>query len=210
MSFTRLIPSIFLLMLVGCAKSPMTIAPNQELPTVQSDESQVVFMRTSHFGGAISAALFDVTESETDYIGIIAVGTKIAIKTTPGEHLFMVTSEAADFLQATLEAGKTYYAMVTPRIGAWSAQTPRIGAWSARFSLWPMSSEADAKFKNNGPVFDKSVAGTRLLIQSKKSLEWYAKNKGSVEKKKLEYLPVWGKKTEEALRQRSLKPADGL
>ena len=200
MNFANLISALLLLALAGCATSPMTIAPNQELPSVQPDESQIVFMRTSHFGGAINASLFEVTEAETDYIGIIAVGTKIAVRTSPGEHLFMVASEAADFMKATLEAGKTYYAMVTPR----------IGAWSARFSLWPMSSDSDAKFKNFGPVFEKSVSSTKLLAQSDKSLAWYEKSKDSVEKKKTKYLPVWNEKTEEALRQRSLKPADGL
>ena len=47
-----------LLALSGCATSPMTIAPEQTLPPVSSDEAQVVFMRTSHFGGAISASVF--------------------------------------------------------------------------------------------------------------------------------------------------------
>lgn len=200
MKFTNLVSGLILLALTGCASSPMTVALEQELPSVRADEAQIVFMRTSHFGGAISASLFNVTEPNTDYIGVIAVGTKIAVKTTPGEKLFMVVSEAADFMNATLEAGKTYYAMVTPR----------IGAWSARFSLWPMSSEPNAKFKNSGPAFDKSVADTKLLVQSDKSLAWFEKHKGNIEKKKQKYLPVWNEKTEEAMQLRSLKLSDGL
>lgn len=41
----------------------------------------------------------------------------------------MVVSEAADFMDAELETGKTYYALVTPR----------LGVWKARFSLRPMT-----------------------------------------------------------------------
>lgn len=188
------------LLLSGCATSPMTIAPDQVLPPVQSDESQVVFMRTSHFGGAISASLFDVSEAETKFIGISAVGTKIAVKTSPGEHMFMVVSEAADFMKAILEAGKTYYVLVTPR----------VGAWKARFSLWPFSSDPEAKFKNSGDQFEKWVDDTKLLLQSEKSLGWYEQNKASVEQKKAKYLPVWEQKASEDLGLRTLNPEDGL
>ncbi len=43
----------------------------------------------------------------------------------------MVVSEAADFAKADVEAGKTYYVLVTPRMG-W---------WKARFSLRPLMRE---------------------------------------------------------------------
>lgn len=189
-----------LLVMSGCATSPMTIAPEQELPPVKSDEAQVVFMRTSQMGGAINASLFEVTETETDYIGIIAVGTKIAVTTTPGEHMFMVVSEAADFLKANLEGGKTYYALVTPR----------MGAWKARFSLWPFSSKANARHPNSGDQFEKWVNDTKLLVQSQASLDWYEQNRTSVEQKKMAYLPVWRQKTPEAVELRTLNPGDGL
>ena len=187
-------------LLSGCATSPMTIAPDQSLPPVQSDEARIVFMRTSQIGGAISASLFEVTETETQYIGISTVGTKIAVETSPGEHMFMVVSEAADFMKAVVEGGKTYYAIVTPR----------MGAWKARFSLWPASSSPDAEYKNSGDKFDKWVSSTKLLTQSQASLDWYEQNKASVEQKKTEYLPVWNEKTPEALDLRTLKPGDGL
>ena len=192
--------ALSLLILSGCASSPMTFAPDQTLPSVRSDESQVVFMRASSFGGAINASLFEVTESETKYLGISAVGTKIAMKTNPGEHLFMVVSESADFMKAILEGGKTYYAMVVPR----------MGVWKARFSLWPISANPEAKYKNSGGQFQNWVDGTKLLAQSQKSLDWYEANKASVEKKKVRNLPVWNQKTPEALDLRTLKPEDGL
>ena len=189
-----------LLILSGCATSPMTIAPEQQLPTVASDEAQVVFMRTSHFGGAISASLYKVSDTDTEYLGIIAVGTKIALKTEPGEHMFMVVSEAADFMEAELEGGKTYYAMVTPR----------MGAWKARFSLWPISNQPNAEYSLNSDKFQGWVSGTKLLVQSQQSLDWYQENKTSVEEKKAEYLPVWYRKDPADIELRTLQPGDGL
>ena len=158
MKSTMWICILALFVLGGCASSPMNFAPEQTLPSVNSNEAQVVFLRTSHFGGAISASLFQVTEAETDYLGISAVGTKIAVKTSPGEHLFMVVSEAADFMKAVLEGGKTYYAMVTPR----------MGAWKARFSLWPVKRDANAEYSLQNEGFQKQVDGTKLLVQSQK------------------------------------------
>lgn len=55
--------------------------------------------------------------------------TKVAYHTEPGEHMFMVIAESADFMQATLEAGKTYYAQIVPR----------PGVWKARFSFRPIN-----------------------------------------------------------------------
>ena len=112
----------------------------------------------------------------------------------------MVVSEAADFLTANLDGGKTYYALVTPR----------MGAWKARFSLWPFSSKPDARHPNSGEQFEKWVAETKLLVQSEASLDWYEQNKSSVEKKKIEYLPVGNQKTPEARELRTLHPEDGL
>ena len=189
-----------LLFLGGCASSPMTVAPEQTLPTVKADEAQVVFMRTSSFGGAISAALFDVTDDQTRYIGISTVGTRIAVKTTPGKHRYMVVSEAADFMEAELVGGKTYYAMVTPR----------MGAWRARFSLWPIRKGPGGEFSHEDEKIAKWRDSTKLLVQSQASLDWYAENKASVESKKQEYLPVWRTKTPADRAERTLKPEDGL
>jgi hypothetical protein len=44
----------------------------------------------------------------------------------------MMVGESADFMKASLEADKTYYALVTPR----------IVVWKARFSLKPVHKNA--------------------------------------------------------------------
>lgn len=102
--------------------SKMRLVPPGVLYAPDADHALIVFMRPSRFGGAIQSSLFDVTTEENVLIGIVSAKTKIAYKVEPGEHLFMVIGESADFMRATLDAGKTYYSLVTPRMGVWKAR----------------------------------------------------------------------------------------
>ncbi|MEJ3576968.1 hypothetical protein WEU41_22315 [Pseudomonas fragi] len=188
------------LLLAGCASNPMAPVADQAVQAPSPDMAQVVFMRDAYTGKAIVSSLYDVTDGQTRFIGVMANGTKIAHPTTPGKHTFMVVSEAADFMEADLVAGKTYYALVTPR----------MGLWKARFSLWPISNEQDAAHSLKSNNFKGWVEDTDLVTNSPKSLAWYQRVKASVEKKRAEYWPVWQEKSAEAIAERTLKPTDGL
>ena len=188
------------LLLAGCASNPMAPVADQTVPAAASDTAQVVFMRDAYTGKAIVSSLYDVTDGKTRFIGVMANGTKIAYPTTPGKHTFMVVSEAADFMEADLVAGKTYYALVTPR----------MGLWKARFSLWPISNDPEAAHSLKSKDFKGWVEDTDLVTNSPKSLAWYERVKASVEKKRASYWPVWQEKSAEAVAERTLKPTDGL
>lgn len=188
------------LLLAGCASNPMAPVADQTLPPAAADSAQVVFMRDAYTGKAIVSSLYDVTDGKTRFIGVMANGTKIAYPTTPGKHTFMVVSEAADFMEADLVAGKTYYALVTPR----------MGLWKARFSLWPISNDPEAAHSLKSKDFKGWVEDTDLVTNSPKSLAWYERVKASVEKKRASYWPVWQEKSAEAVAERTLKPTDGL
>ena len=188
------------LLLAGCASNPMAPVADQAVQAPSPDMAQVVFMRDAYTGKAIVSSLYDVTDGQTRFIGVMANGTKIAHPTTPGKHTCMVVSEAADFMEADLVAGKTYYALVTPR----------MGLWKARFSLWPISNEPDAAHSLKSNNFKDWVEDTDLVTNSPKSLAWYQRVKASVEKKRAEYWPVWQEKSAEAIAERTLKPTDGL
>ncbi len=71
------------------------------------DDTTVVFMRYSAVGAAIKATVYEITDDKTIFIGIMKNKTKINYPTTAGKHTFMVVSEAADFMEADLAAGKT-------------------------------------------------------------------------------------------------------
>lgn len=188
------------LLLAGCASNPMDPVADQTIPSAAPDKAQVVFMRDAYTGKAIVSSLYDVTDGKTQFIGVMANGTKIAYPTTPGKHTFMVVSEAADFMEADLVAGKTYYALVTPR----------MGLWKARFSLWPISNDPEAAHSLKSKNFKGWVEDTDLVTNSPKSLAWYERVKASIEKKRAEYWPVWQEKSADAVAERTLKPSDGL
>jgi hypothetical protein len=185
-------------LMAGCASTPMeklTAAP----PKPAADQAQVVFMRDSFLGQAIQASVFDVTTPSTQFIGVVTNKTKVAYATTAGKHTFMVVSEAADFLEADLTAGKTYYAMVIPR----------MGAWKARFSLWPVAKDPSAKYSLQSKDFPSWLADTTWVANSPASKAWYEANKASVESKQKEYWAVWQKKSPEDIKERTLQPGDG-
>ena len=188
------------LLLAGCASNPMDPVADQTIPAAAPDKAQVVFMRDAYTGKAIVSSLYDVTDGKTQFIGVMANGTKIAYPTTPGKHTFMVVSEAADFMEADLVAGKTYYALVTPR----------MGLWKARFSLWPISNDPEAAHSLKSKNFKGWVEDTDLVTNSPKSLAWYERVKASIEKKRAEYWPVWQEKSADAVAERTLKPSNGL
>ena len=145
----------------------------------ERNEATIIFMRPSGFGGAIQSTVFDATSPESKLVGIVSARTKIAYKTSPGEHLFMVIGESADFLKADLAAGKTYYALVTPR----------MGVWKARFSL-----EAIHKDKIGTEDFKDWDSSTRFVENTPKSRAWAAQNINDIEEKRAEYLQKWNSK----------------
>src|SRR5436190_1151179 len=104
--------------LTACASRTPLMTPLEQVPVATADEAMVVFMRPSMVGGMVAASVFDVTDAgPAKLVGIVNYGTKMVYLTKPGEYTFMVVGESADFMKASFAAGKTYYALVTPRIG---------------------------------------------------------------------------------------------
>lgn len=184
--------STVLLALTGCGSTAMI--KSDKAVKVNQGEATIVFMRASMLGAAITAAVYDVTEPESKFIGLIDHSSKLAYSVTPGEHTFMVVSEAADFMKVTASAGKTYYALVTPR----------PGAWRARFSFKPLR-QADL----NGPDFPKWDSGTQLMENSPKSEAWAAHNASSVNAKRASYWAEWSGKAAVQQDSQTLREEDG-
>jgi len=154
----------------------VTIAP-------EAGKAVVVFMRPSRFGGAIQSSVFDVTTDKNVLVGVVSSKTKVAYPVSPGEHLFMVVSESADFMKADLEAGKTYYANVTPR----------MGVWKARFSLDPVN-----KNEINSAEFKAWVSECKLTEKTPAADKWATDNAASIQKKREGNYEKWMSKPEAA------------
>lgn len=166
-----------LLLFTGCASNHMAPVAEDALTTgPEPGKALVHFMRPSSFGGAIQSTVWD----GDNFIGTVSANTRVCYQAEPGEHMFMVVGESADFMQATLLPGKTYYAVVTPR----------PGVWKARFSLRPMNGQEPQE------NIDKWVEGTREVVVNEEGRQWAASNHDNVMKMKDRYLPVWMEKDE--------------
>jgi len=165
-----------------------------------SDESTIVFMRSSFVGKMIKASIYEVTNGETIFIGIMKNKKKINYKTTAGKHTFMVVGESADFMEAKIIGGKTYYSMITPR----------MGAWKARFSMIPIRNDGTTEFNTSSDKYKKWVKKTKESSIDKKSKMWFEKHKDKIEKKRVKYWAKWLEKSTEGKAARTLNPDDGI
>ncbi len=178
----RYIYTISLIVLVsglfGCAspKMNMSIPVSSEIKPEQ-DKALVYFLRPNSLGFKIHAAVYD----DENFIGIIPYNQKLPYLAKPGEHLFMVVSEAADFLKADLLPGKTYYIKVIPR----------MGAWRARFSMAPITKEEMATSE-----VQKWIKDARPIQNNDEAYKWAKDNHPSVLNKKKAYFEKWISKPE--------------
>lgn len=167
----------------GCASTAtyMRESTSQNLTTVPADKARIVFLRSSFVGSAISAVVSEVADSEPKFVGVLQNGRKIAYDVPAGKRLFMVTSESADFLEANLAAGKTYYAFVTPR----------MGVWKARFSFVAAKTTADGLFKLGSEEFNKTLANNKLEEKTPEGEKWFSENIRDIKEKQNEYWVKW-------------------
>lgn len=197
----RILLSVLTILLAsGCASTKMVVKSDQQIAPPASDSAQIVFLRSSFLGSAIQASIFDVTSGEPSFIGILSNETKLAYEVKPGEHVFMVVSEAADFMEANMLGGKTYFSMVTPR----------MGAWKARFSMHPVRNGSPGEFQYSSEEFQSWLAKAKFIDNTPESEAWFKENLNSIKSKQVEYWKVWEEKTESALKERTLNPEDGI
>ncbi len=169
---------VLVVVLTGCASSNMTeVIPGEELVSAVSDKALIHFLRPSAFGGAIQAAIYDGTE----YIGTLSTGKRISYAAEPGEHMFMIVAESADFMQADLQAGKVYYAVAQAR----------MGVWKARFSLRPMNGQVEQQ------KIDGWMESSKQVAIGEKGRQWAVEHQDNVVQMKEKYLPTWHAKPDD-------------
>ncbi|KGI76615.1 hypothetical protein LF63_0114965 [Oleiagrimonas soli] len=186
-------------MLSGCMSSLMTKTPGAA-PTPAPGKALVVFMRPSSFGGAIQSSVYDTGKQGDDFIGIVSAKTKLAYQADPGTHLFMVVAENGDFMNATLDAGKTYYVLVAPR----------MGVFKARFSLLPIHNDPAAKYSLQSERFQSWQHETSFVIKTPAADQWYTAHEADVNAKQAKYMQKWNRASAEQKAELTLHAADGL
>ncbi|GAB3027652.1 hypothetical protein GCM10027285_07250 [Oleiagrimonas citrea] len=187
------------LMLGGCMSSLMTKTPGAA-PSPEPGKALVIFMRPSSFGGAIQSSVYDTGKQGDDFIGVVSAKTKLAYQADPGTHLFMVVAENGDFMNATLDAGKTYYVLVSPR----------VGVFKARFSLLPIHNDPAAKYSLQSQRFQSWKSETSFVVKTPAADQWYAEHKASVNAKQAEYMQKWNRASAQQKAELTLHAADGI
>jgi len=185
----------------GCATRSEHVQTIDE-PTVRPDagQAEIVFMRPSGHGAAIQASVYDVTDGEVEFIGIVSAGTRINHAVVPGEYRFMVVAENADFMEARLDGDRTYYALVSPR----------MGVWKARFSLLPIRNDPDAKYSLLGNRFERWMERTDWVTMTDSAQSWFESNEDNVRYKYRRHLEKWNEKSPEDVAILTLDRVDGV
>lgn len=198
----RILPFFLLLLLVGCESFPVLEPVRKSItPATQpKEEAQIVFIRSSLLASAIKASLYEVTDGEIKFIGLLENETQITYTTKPGKHVFMLAAEGADFMEADLSAGRDYFSIVAPR----------MGAWKAKFSLWPVKRDANSNYHTGMPELTSWIKNTSQSSNTEESYTWYEQNKESVGEKYQKHWPAWQAQSTEALAQKTLNQEDGL
>jgi hypothetical protein len=166
----------------GCAgtiKNMREVPPDAAAPAPAPGKALVVFMRPSGFAAGIQSSVFSMKEDKPQIVGILAAKAKVAWQADPGMHLFMVVGESGDFMTADLVAGRTYYALITPR----------MGVWKARFSLAPIS-----KPQLGIEEFKEWFDTTRWVAPDESTAAWGHDNYPSIQEKFTAYYPKWMEK----------------
>jgi len=180
---------------VAAPPPPVTVAvaapPPPPAPVAAADAgSRVVFMRVSKQSSGIDASLFDVTEpGPPKFIGVVNNASKVSYPLKPGLYTFMVVGETAEFMQATVLGGKTYYALVIPSAGA------------KRFVIEPVR-----KNEIGGKEFQGWDRSTRPMPAGAQPQGY---NASEAAEKRVRYWQDWSKKTEAQRAELTINAEDG-
>lgn len=191
----HIIAVMLILFLAGCTGSikNMQAVPNNSVNTVpKKGKSMIVFLRPSSLGFAIQSSVFEIKEHTPHLVGIVAAKKKVAYELNPGNHVFMVVSESGDFMTADLLANKTYYALVTPR----------MGLWKARFSLKAISAN-----ELSSDQFREWLNDCEWVRKSPASTSWANSNMVDINSKYTENYKRWLSK--DPSNKPNLLPEDG-
>ncbi len=107
-----------LIFIAGCKSSVMMGVQPVNIANIDKNMAIVTFVRSGFVGKAIQ---FGIWDSEK-WVGVLASDSYIQYKASPGKHLFLARAENWSCVKADLEGGKSYFIIVSPRMGVWKAR----------------------------------------------------------------------------------------
>lgn len=179
----------------GCASRGMMV--NDANPaTTKPDQAVVTLMFPRSISDVVSVSVYDVTEPQTKFIGILENGSKIAYPVPAGKYTFMVVATSTDFLEAHVAGGKTYYAAVS--------QEQRNMSFMFHYALRPVRAA-----EIGGAEFRAIDRDTPFKAKTARADAWYGKSESSLSTRRQVFLPAWREKTVAERNAQTLNVEDG-
>jgi predicted small lipoprotein YifL len=166
---------VLVVVVAGCGLKGMREVPaHRAAVTAPADKAAIVFMRSA--ATAATTSLFELQSSEQPrFIGLLVQNTRMVYLTAPGRTRFMVVGRSASFLDADLQAGKTYEVAIVLGDGV-----------EEHFRLVPASrAGADSR------AVEDCRATCKWVENTDRSEAWARGQASSIQRKKAEYLPKW-------------------
>lgn len=166
---------------VAAIKNPIMRAATEQDPKPAEGKAMVVFLRPSGYGNIVAASLFLAPDDALMPLAVIYHHEKYAVQIDPGTHRFMVNGSKVMFLDAELEAGKTYYVQLRSE----------IGPGKAKFSLIPMHAEPVSMDSVRSRKFTEAFQRAEWIEHAPALDEWFAKHRVELEQRKADALTLW-------------------
>ncbi len=195
--------AVFLASMAGCVSTPQkpqvsVVEPAARITKPSPGKALIYFVRTSNFGWPWPAVIFDgdrhigTVVLEWDKEKNSAKKAYMAYEAAPGQHMFSVYSENADFMPANVAAGKTYYVHVKSVIGTWKYRfylVPQQGQLPQHELNEVIASGRQLKLTEDGALWIKENAEDIKKVKD----EWWQKYQARPANERLELRPEHGR-----------------
>lgn len=175
-------------------------ATSQSLPTVPDDKAMIVFLEPiNSIQGLFPVGIFEMEGDKRTLIATTGSHSKAAVFVTPGRHTFMANHSGmiAHFLDANVEAGKTYYVLLR-------------FIYAQGFQLRPIRPAGPSDYSVANKKFPTWISKTSFVEKTAESDAFFEKNKDTVIKSQTEGWTKWLAKTQEERDELTLNPQDAI
>ncbi len=162
-------------------RNPIMRAAAEQDPKPADGKAMVVFLRPSGYGNIVAASLFVASDDALVPLAVIYHHEKVAVQMDPGTHRFMVNGSKVMFLDAELEAGKTYYVQLRSE----------IGPGKAKFALIPMQAAPGSMDSIHAQKFSEAFGKAEWIEHAPTLDAWFAQHKVELEQRRVDGLRLW-------------------
>jgi hypothetical protein len=194
-----LLAALAVLALGGCHHATRQEATVSKAPPGQA---QMVFLRPTKSAHTVAIFMIDSAEQPAQFLGLVSSDTKLVARVPPGDHLFMVIADQdAEFMEAHLQAGSTYYTLARGRYD---------GNSDWHFYLLPIHRESADSHNLRSPDFRKWDSACRKVEKTPEADQWFGEYHNSVEYLRGYFLNRWYGRSAESRAELTLHADDGV